>query len=184
MNAGKIFETDWKKSVDTDKIYFNRVKDSASSFGQDSSQTRFTLNNPYDCFAFYNFHFFPMELKSTKNTSISIQRTKQDKGKMIKLNQIVGLTEASKYEGIYAGFIFNFRSENNTNNTYWLNIKNFNKFLENTNKKSINEKDVIEYCGIFIDSQIKKVHYKYDIEELLSFLVYHKGGDIFGKEDL
>ena len=174
MNEGKQFEQDLKGSVDTKKIYFERVKDSASSFGADSKMTRFTLNNPYDCFCFYNNRFYPIELKSTKGTSFSIQFDKKEKGKMVKLNQIQGLSRAAEYEGVYAGFIFNFRNyniENPTNSTYWFNIKDFNKFLLDTNKKSINEKDMIQYGAIRIANTIKKVHYKYDLTTLLEEIV-------------
>lgn len=164
---GKIFEQQWKKSV-SDDMYYLRLKDNPSSFGQDSNFVRFTLDNPFDCFIFYNGFLFPMELKSTELSSISIQRTKEDKGKMIKLNQIKGLLESNRYDKIHSGFIFDFR---NTNNTYWLSIDGFNRFLENSNKKSINEKDIIEYKGILVTKVIKRVKYIYNIKELLNKIV-------------
>ena len=121
MNTGKVFEQNFKKSVDESKIYYLRLKDSPASFGQDSSKVRFTADNPYDNFCFYERTLFPLELKSTKSTSFSFQRNKKEKGKNIKLSQIEGLTMASKYEGIYAGFIFNF----DKGETVWMNIKDF-----------------------------------------------------------
>jgi penicillin-binding protein-related factor A (putative recombinase) len=169
---GKLFEQQWKKSA-TDDMYYFRLKDSPSSFGQDSTFVRFTLNNPYDAFIFYNRFLFPMELKSTELTSISIQRDKGEKGKMIKHHQIEGLTEANKYEGIFSGFVFDFR---NTGNTYWFGIENFTQFLSETTKKSINEKDVIEYGGILVDKTKKKVKYTYNIKELLNRIVVVKNG--------
>ena len=160
---GKEFEQQWKKSV-SDDMYYLRLKDSPSSFGQDSTYVRFTLNNPYDCFIFYNHFLFPMELKSTESTSISIQRNKEEKGKMIKINQINGLSESNKYNGVFAGFVFDFRS---TTNTYWLSIDNFNLFLYENDKKSINEKDIIKYKGIKIEKEKKRVKYIYRIDKLL-----------------
>lgn len=172
---GKDFEYQWKKSVNSD-MYYLRIKDSPSSFGKDSISVRFTLNNPYDCFVFYNGFLFPMELKSTELSSISIQRCKEDKGKMIKLNQIDGLSESNKYDRVFAGFVFDFR---NTKNTYWLSIDNFNLFLLESNKKSINEKDIIKYKGIKVDKTIKKVKYIYDIHKLLIEIA----GNYNGKND-
>lgn len=169
MNIGKIFENDWKKSIDENKVYFNRMKDSPSSFGADSQQVRFTLNNPYDSFAFYNGHLFPMELKSTKSTNFSFQRFKGDGSKQIKFHQIQGLLEASRYPNVYAGFVFNFR-KTNSNICYWLDIKNFDIFFRNTSKKSINEKDIIQFNGIVVDNEKLKVHYKYNVQELLDNL--------------
>lgn len=162
-NEGKKFEKDWKDSIPNDVYYF-RVKDTPSSFGQDSSIVRFTLSSPFDCFIFYKGILFPMELKSTKEKSISIQRNKNEPSKMIKYNQIIGLQQANVYDGIYSGFIFNFRESE----TYWLSIDKFMDFLSENDKKSINEKDIIKYNGILIDKVKKKVHYKYDIYDLLS----------------
>lgn len=173
MNSGKHFEKDWAKSINKGKIYYMRLKDSPASFGQDSKFVRFTANNPYDNFCFYKRTLFPFELKHTKNKFFSIQREKKEKNKMIKLNQIEGLTYASKYEGVEAGFVFNIKDEEkNTNHTYWLDIKDFNRFLEESDKKSINENDIINYGALYIDSTLKKVSYTYEVEELFAEIMY------------
>lgn len=173
MNSGKRFENDWKKSIeDAKQIYYYRLKDSPAGFGQDSKFTRFTNRNPYDCYGFYKFHLFPMELKHTKNGSISIQREKTEKNKMIKLHQIQGLAEASQYKGICAGFVFNFTNEEkDINHTYWLSIADFNCFLSENSKKSINEKDTIVYNGVLITTEKKRVNYTYNVLELLNSLI-------------
>lgn len=169
---GKIFEQQWKRSINENMYYF-RLKDNPSSFGRDSTYVRFTLDNPYDCFIFYNRFLFPMELKSTELTSMSLQRCKEDKGKMIKLHQIESLSESNKYDGIFAGFVFDFRS---TDNTYWLSIDNFSLFLSENDKKSINEKDIIKYKGIKIQKTKKRVKYLYNIQELLNEIVRKYNG--------
>lgn len=161
---GKNFEQQLKKSINNEKMYYLRLKDSPSSFGCDSASVRFTLNNPYDCFVFYNGFLFPIELKSTELSSISIQRDIDDKGKMIKINQIKGLLDSNKYNRVFSGFLFDFRS---TENTYWLSIDSFNLFLSENDKKSINEKDVIKYKGIIVEKTKKRTQYVYDIEKLL-----------------
>ena len=72
--------------------------------------------------------------------------------------------ESNKYNGVFAGFVFDFRS---TTNTYWLSIDNFNLFLYENDKKSINEKDIIKYKGIKIEKEKKRVKYIYRIDKLL-----------------
>lgn len=171
-NEGKKFEQDWKNSIPQDVYYF-RLKDTPSSFGQDSGSVRFTLSSPFDCFVFYSGKLFPLELKSTKDKSISIQRSKDEPTKMIKYNQIVGLKESSKYNGVFPGFVFNFRESE----TYWLSIEKFMEFLSNNDKKSINENDVIEYNGILIGRKKKRVRYIYNIYDLLEKIGSDKNGE-------
>jgi recombination protein U len=167
QNEGKKFEEDFKKSIDEDKIYFYRLRDSGSAFGNGNDSCRFSTSNEYDCFIYLQPNFFPFELKSTQGTSMSIQKDKTEKSKMIKLHQIEGLTRASKYEGIYAGFILNFRD---IEHTYWLDIKDFNRFNETTDKKSINEKDIVESGGILIPQEKKKVRYRYFINKMIEMI--------------
>ena len=178
MNTGKVFEQNFKKSVDESKIYYLRLKDSPASFGQDSSKVRFTADNPYDNFCFYERTLFPLELKSTKGTSFSFQRNKKEKGKNIKLSQIEGLTIASKYKGIYAGFIFNF----DKGETVWMNIKDFNSFYNNTTKKSINYQDILQYDCVHIEKHLLKVNYRYEIKNLLDEII--KKGEYNAKKDI
>jgi recombination protein U len=166
-NSGKIFEEEIRDSINKDKIYYYRLRDAASSFGGGNKSLRFSIKNDYDCYMFLSPSFFPLELKSNQGTSFSIQREKEEKGKDIKLHQIEGLTKASQYNNSYAGFLLNFRS---VEHTYWLNIKNFNKFNEGTTKKSINENDVIEYGGILIPQTLKKIKYRYDIDKMIEMI--------------
>jgi penicillin-binding protein-related factor A (putative recombinase) len=162
MNSGKQFENDFKDSI-PNEIYWIRLKDPAQSFG-DNTNLRFSLPNPYDYLMYIDNLLFVLELKSNQSTSFSIQHTKEEKGKDIKLHQIEGLTEASKFPGVYAGLVLNFRK---TCNTYWLDIKKFNEFNNETDKKSINEEDAKKFDGVLIESQIKKVRYKYFIGKLI-----------------
>lgn len=166
-NEGKKFEEDFKKSVPED-FYFYRLRDSGSSFNPtQETGLRFSWQNDYDCFIFYKDSFFPIELKSTQGTSMSIQFTKEEKGKMIKLSQINGLMKAQKHEGVYAGFLLNFRK---TEHTYWLSIKDFYLFYKFTNKKSINEKDIQENNGILIPQVKKRVRYTYDVKRMIEMI--------------
>ena len=166
QNEGKKFEEDWKRSFDNINAYFFRIKDSAASFS--GGNTSFTRNNPYDCFVLYEGYFFPMELKSTHGTSFSFEKEGSGNGhKMIKRTQIEGLYNVSQYMNVCAGFIFNFREKN----TYFMDIKKFIEFYNNTSKFSINEGDIIEYKGILVDSKKLKVRYRYNVEQLLADLI-------------
>lgn len=163
MNEGKIFENNFKKSIPSD-VFYLRLKDSAASFGRDSVATRFALKNPYDALLFNGKFLFAFELKSTDGTSFSIQKEKSESSKMIKKHQIDGLNNASTYNNVRAGFILDFRNSN----TWFISIADFLNFISNTEKKSINEKDVKAYNGIVIDKYKKKINYTYDIDKLLN----------------
>ena len=166
-NEGKKFEEDWKNSFKNINAYFFRIKDSAAAFSGGNSE--FTRNNPYDCFVLYNGYFIATELKSTKLSSFSFEKDGAGNGhKLIKKSQIDGLYEVSNFKNTKAGFIFNFR---NTIHTYFLDIKYFYKFYLDSEKFSINEKDVIEYKGVLIDSKKLKVRYRYDVEKLLNNII-------------
>jgi len=159
---GKKFEEDIKKSI-PDYVYCYRIKDPAQSFGRDSRFTRFSLKNECDFFFYKKPYLIAAELKSNQGTSISFAKTKEEKGE-IKYDQIKFLSSAQRY-GIICGFLLNYRK---TNTTYWLDINNFNRFCENTEKKSINEKDLIEYGGIIVPSIKKRTRYIYDLSFLWS----------------
>ena len=99
------------------------------------------------------------ELKSTAQKSISFDE------KIIKENQIKSLNKFNEYPYVIGGFIVNFR--NYDNQTYFVDIEDFMKFKEESNRKSI----PLDYCkeiGIEIHNKIKKVNYKYDLEGLFT----------------
>ena len=134
MNAGKKFEKNVKDSVDEEKTYFYRLRDSATSFNIKDKNTgknpiRFSPSNDYDFILFQEGHFFALELKSTQSTAISIGSDIDDKttwkGKSIKFNQVKGLLKANKHNLIHAGFLLNFRK---FEKTFWLDIAEFEKF--------------------------------------------------------
>ena len=168
-NSGKVFEDDFRKSV-PDYCFLHRLKDTAQSYNK-SKKTRFTWDNPCDFFVYNsNTHIlYALELKSTKYKSMSIQTDEDSSSKMIKLHQIESLTNMSKYDGIVAGFIFNFRDEkNNMERTYFQNIIDFNNMHEKINKQSLNEMDLLLNGAIKINGAKKRVHYTWDLNEILS----------------
>lgn len=155
-NAGKVFENEIKNSI-PDGVMYYRIKDPAQGFGG-SSTTRFSLHNQCDALLYKYPRLIALELKSTQSTSIPFSFT--DNKKSIKKCQIYGLCDFSLYKGITAGFLMNFRK---TEKTYYLDIDGFLRFMIDTSKSSINEKDIIEYGGIIIPSQKKRTRSVYDI---------------------
>lgn len=97
-----------------------------------------------------------MELKSTKSTSLPLS--------CIRDNQIKELTESSKHN-LIAGFIVNFRNKNN--DTYFIEICDFNNMIKETQKKSFNIKDLEQYNATYIKSKLKKINYSYDVKEFV-----------------
>lgn len=156
QNPGKVFEKEIKDSIPEDVMYF-RIKDHAQSFGH-SSATRFTPHNECDAFIYKEPRLIALELKSTKHKSLTFSTERNDK--QIKACQIAGLTNLSHFQGITAGFLFNFRDEPVT---YFMTIHSFNSFMEQTDKKSININDIKQFGGMVIPQTKKRVHYKYDL---------------------
>ncbi len=141
-------------------VYYHRIKDAASSFGG-GQKTRFSLKNGFDCMMYKYPTLIALELKSNEGTSINFSLDRK-KSANIKASQIEGLTIASKYK-IKSGLLLNFRK---TKTTYYIDISDFNRFTKETTKKSINEKDLIEYGAIVVKQTLKKVRYRYDISFL------------------
>ena len=135
-----------------------RFRDNAASFGN-GNKTRFASSNICDYLLFDDDTktLYLLELKSTQGTSIPLL--------MIRDNQIKSLQEASKHN-LIAGFICNFRNENN--DTFFIEICNFVKMMENINKKSFNINDLKNNNAIPIDSKKKRTRYIYDIQKFVN----------------
>lgn len=172
--AGKTFEENWKDSYSKLPIFYLRLKDAAKwNRGEQSS---FTPENPFDSFQFQMPFIWLFELKSTSGSSISFYPNTPDEKPegtnsqvMIKPNQVKSLLESSEVDGVIAGFVMNFRSrETKTlkfdNETYFIHINDFMKFAKVSGKSGMNREDC-SIMGLRIDSSIKKVNYKYDIEK-------------------
>ena len=164
QNVGKLFEQSFRNSVPSYALYY-RLPDPPQSFG--GGNLRFSSKNPFDCLIWDSERhtLFAIEIKTVSGKSISFERSKQEKGE-IHFHQIQGLNDWSKYDGIIAGFIIEFRQ---IEKTVFIRIEDFNKLIEKIPKKSFNFDDLdsneIDY--IFIPQHKKKVNYRYDVEELL-----------------
>ena len=157
QNEGKIFEKAIKDSVPS-TCWIYRFRDNAASFGN-GNNTRFASSNICDYLLFDDNSrtLYLLELKSTKSTSLPLS--------MIRDNQIKSLQEASEHN-LVAGFICNFRNENN--DTFFIEICDFVKMMENINKKSFNINDLKNNNAIQINSRKKRTRYTYDIQKFVN----------------
>lgn len=170
LNEGKNFEQQWKKSVEDDGFYFQRLNDGAASFNP-SDSLRFTPQNPYDAYMFCFPNLICTELKSSLGSLTFWREDFENDGKKhsynLKKNQIQGLQKASKYKGVIPCFVLNFRK---TNKTYFLHIDDFMNMISNLHKKSFNESDVVDKGGMLISQTLKRVKYKYDVRKFIDDL--------------
>lgn len=171
-NSGKLFESDFQKSAPS-YCFVHRLKDSAQSYKK-SKTTSFTWDNPCDFFLYdsKSHLLYPVECKTTKYKSMSVQLNKDDsKSSMVKHHQIESLREMSKYDGIVAGFFFNFRhfdgEENAFETTYFQGIEDFDSMMENIDKKSFNELDLLTNNAIKVSGAKKRTRYLWDIDGFL-----------------
>lgn len=168
LTLGKKFEQNFQESCKKQKIFFHRIKDVCVP-----PELRAKINipqNKYDNLVFHWEHLFPLELKSSGQRSVSFSE------KIIKQHQIDNLLEASEYENVVPGFVFNFR--NYDNRTFFVHITDFIEYKDTIEKKrvstyksKINKNSIsLDICGeigIEIKNQLKRTNYSYDI---LSFL--------------
>lgn len=170
-NVGKQFETILKSNTPS---YFKiiRIPDPPQSFTK-RSDTKFSKKNPYDFEAFDSVHriSYSLELKSVSQKYITFHTCEKDekdgKSANIQWHQIDGLTKASEYDNCLAGFMFNFRLDNGEQLLYFMNIKDFNKFLKSTNKRSLNIIDISLNGGIKINGEKLRKNYRWDLDEFL-----------------
>ncbi len=170
-NIGKKFESIIKSNAPS-YLKVTRIPDPPQSFVQ-RSDTRFSKKNPYDFEVFDSVHRinYCWELKTVAQKYLTYHTSKKDeedgKSANIQWHQIEGLTKASEYENVIAGFLLNFRLNNGEQLLYFLNIKDFNRFRNNTNKKSINIMDIVLCGGIKINGEKLKVNYRWNLDEFL-----------------
>ena len=113
---------------------------------------------------FDGYHFFCLELKTIAGKSISFERTKKDKG-VIHYHQIEYLKSCLNFKNIISGLIIDFRG---TDNTWFLNIYEWDTLINSITKNSFNESDLLSYSHpILISKKKLKVNYRYDVEKFI-----------------
>lgn len=160
-NLGKVFEQNFRKSIPvSEKIYYYRLKDTASSYYGGNENLRFSQNNIADSFLFYVGDYM---------TNLLILEFKNHKGKSlplscIKENQLNGMIDANKKIGVIPMLVVFFID---VEKCYSLNIEFVEEFIENNERKSIPINYFEEY-GTEIEVTKLKTNYRYNIEKWLN----------------
>lgn len=160
--TGKEFEAQFQASCASAGVFFDRIKD--------APPTVKVSKNKYDYYIYRKPNLFALELKSTKNKSVSFDE------KIIKQHQIDNLTEAATHVGIVSGFIFNFREYDNL--TYFVHINDFNRYKKVAKQKEedhtyvkLNQSsiplEVCEQIGIKINNYKKRTNYHYHVKDFI-----------------
>lgn len=167
---GKLFEEDISNAATKERIFNMKIKDTFIP-AQYRMEIRVSKNN-YDFLLFDQQHLFTIELKSTKQKSISFDE------KIIKQHQIDELEKASKYKNVISGFLLNFREPESK--VYFIEINDFLKykhtaqseFTVHSYKSKINKSSIpiaiCEEIGIEIEGKMKIKRYGYDIGKFIS----------------
>ena len=155
MNKGKQFEQDFQKSVPKG-VYCLRLTDSSPAGFGGNDNMRFSIQSPYD-FILFNGQMFALELKSTKQKSISFAGSDP----LIKPHQIKALTKAHKH-GVTAGLLLNFQAVA----TYFIPIDKFNAYTATVTRKSVPICDC-KVLGYEIPIKKLRVNFRYDLTRLL-----------------
>jgi penicillin-binding protein-related factor A (putative recombinase) len=169
---GKEFEQSIETSAAEQSIFYFRVRD--VNLPPDVRMRVKLPQNKYDSLLFYKHHLFTVEMKSTKSKSVSFSES------IIKQHQIDNLLEATKYDGVIAGFLFNFREPENK--SYFVHISEFVKYkhiaenqLEHTYQSKINKSSIpIGICqeiGIELRNVKKVKKYRYYLKMLFDELI-------------
>lgn len=159
-NLGKIFEQNWKKSIPlSNKIYYYRLKDSASSYYGGNNNLRFSQNNIADAFMFYVGDFVAtlliLEFKSHKGKSLPLT--------CIRDNQLKEMIAVKEKIGVIPMLIVFF---SDVERCFSLEIKYVEKFIIENERKSI-PLDYFEKYGTEIEVNKLKTNYKYNVEKWL-----------------
>ena len=129
---------------------------------KEASPSAFIPQQPCDFVAHFDGTLWLLELKSSQNKYITIQRDKNNTG-MIKQHQY---EQMYKHTGEHekAMLVLQFEREY----TYGLLIQDFMRFLQENDKKSINKLDVVQYGGIIIEQKLLRKNYCYNVKKLLT----------------
>lgn len=159
-NQGKIFEQNFRKSIPlSNKIYYYRLKDSASSYYGGNDMLRFSQNNIADAFMFYVGDYA---------TELLILEFKNHKGKSLPLscireNQLKEMCQANVKQSVIPMLIVFFID---CEKCYSLNIEYVDKFIKENDRKSI-PIEYFEQYGIEIETIKLRTNYKYNIQKWL-----------------
>lgn len=124
----------------------------------------FIPQQPCDFIAHCNGELWMLEMKCTDKKYITIERD-GSRG-MIKKHQYEQMFQKIG-EHEHAMLVLQFERGNDPC-TYGLMIEDFMRFLQESDKKSINKLDVVQYGGIIIEQKLLRKNYCYNVKKLLT----------------
>ena len=150
MNKGKRFENNFKASVPSNCWYY-RLRDSAASYYGGNQNLRFSSKNIADSLVYSGNKLYICELKAHAGKSIPLTCIRENQAKM--------MLKSSAYENIQCLlFVFFY----DVSKCYALNIKDFDKFIKETDRKSI-PISYFEENGIDIPVKQLKTNQRFDL---------------------
>lgn len=165
MNEGKKFEEDIKNSI-SEQYYIKRLKDGTTGGG--NKKIRLSSNNECDFIVFANEWLFLLELKSVAVKRIPLTPIRKDSKDHItaygniKKCQLDGMMAQISKKHIEAGFLFNFRT---VEETYFVEVSKIQKYFIDEGKSSI----PLQWCrdyGMLIPQEKRRVRYRYNLSNL------------------
>ena len=161
-NPGKKFEEDFSNSVNREEIFLHRLKDGSTSTGADEKMIRLKNKNLCDFILFKDGQLVLVELKSFLGKSMSFSNIKSTVDEQQTF--LYNLRLEAKKNNVKAYMILNFRE---LNETYAIDINNFDEFYKFTGKKSI---DITEarQLGKQLWQKKSRTRYRYGIEDLFN----------------
>ena len=174
-NEGKVFESDFKKSVPEEgDWWFYRFRDGTASW-DGGGAARFQAENLCDC----QISKFPLlylvELKSTWEPRLPHDKIIGSSGKRIK--NVEKMVQAGQKRGICAGFVWNCRSKEKT---LYIPAAAVLEHITASGRKSI-PLEWAQLHGLPLAQRKLRVHWRYDVEALLQQLEKAKLLEIFGE---
>lgn len=160
-NLGKQFEQNFRKSLpESERLFYYRLKDSASSYYGGNENLRFSQNNMADAFMFYVGEYlnllFVLEFKHHKGKSLPLS--------CIRENQLKEMLEANKKKDVFPLIVVFF---SDIEKCYSLGIEYVDKFMKENERKSI-PVEYFEEFGVPIEVTKLRTNYKYNISEWLN----------------
>lgn len=152
MDSGKRFEQDFKKSITAPEISVDRIKDSMGGYKGDNTICDYIL---------YKYpHQYYLELKSYKGRYVPMSA--------IRDHQYQGLLQKSRILGVFSGVLLNYRISDDTQETYYLDIRT----VEDLKKQNIKGLpiEVAQKLGVLVTAHRKRTRYSYEVKEFLDHL--------------
>ena len=161
--TGRDFEHDIQKSCEKEGIFCFKLPDTYIPLKKISKDC-YAPKMPCDFMMRYNGILYFVESKSTIYNYITVEH--DDKKGQIAAHQISSLTKFSQSDGIKCFLFLQFKRDTEDQMTYSIEINDFNRCLEITQKKSINPMDIIQHGGAIIEQEKNRVHYNYKIKNV------------------